>query len=203
MVTISDFREGALIVYENGTIACCDISHQQQTLWINQDIAEQGLRLSSSLKAFADRNSMRLIASSAEPQLPACSWLSGDALADQVFSPCAVQEKSYLYGMNSTHLAASAADNYGSKFVACELFRDYARVDARIAYQDTLNAFGHGANLIMAHADTGRPMFNRTLVDRLHMKLTGTNGRYTYSEFVARIQALLRDRGTEIELVEI
>ncbi len=172
------------------------------------DIGEQGPHLKSllmdcraemlrsgylcALKAFADRNNMRLIASGAEPQLPACSWLSGDALANQVFSPCAVQERSYLYGMNSTHLAASAADNYGSKFVACELFRDYARVDARIAYKDTLNAFGHGANLIMAHADTGRPMFNRTLVDRLHMKLTGTNGRYTYSEFVARIQALLR-----------
>ena len=55
IVSISECREGALIVYENGTIACCDISHQQQTLWINHDIADQGLRSSSSLKAFADQ----------------------------------------------------------------------------------------------------------------------------------------------------
>ena len=55
VVSISECREGALIVYDNGTIACCDIAHQQQTLWINQDIAEQGLRHSTSLKAFADQ----------------------------------------------------------------------------------------------------------------------------------------------------
>lgn len=55
VVSISECKEGALVVYENGTIACCDITHQQQTLWINQDIADRGLRKSSSLRAFADQ----------------------------------------------------------------------------------------------------------------------------------------------------
>lgn len=55
VVSISECRDGVLIVYENGTIACCDIGHQQQTLWINHDIADRGLRRSSSLKAFADQ----------------------------------------------------------------------------------------------------------------------------------------------------
>lgn len=52
---ISECREGTLIIYENGTVACCDITHQQQTLWVNHEIARQGLRLSNSLKGFADQ----------------------------------------------------------------------------------------------------------------------------------------------------
>ncbi len=145
-----------------------------------------------ALKAFSDRYNIRLIISNAEPKLPSCSWLCGDALANQVFSPCAVQEKSYLYGLNSTHLATAASDNYGSKFVACEMFRDYTKLTPRLAYKDTLNVFGHGANLLMAHMDVGNPLFRHTLWNRLYGKLTGTSGRYTYPELVARIQSLLR-----------
>ena len=57
--------------------------------------------LLAALKAITDRNGIHLIAAMAEPKLPACSWLSGDTLADSVYSPCAVQENAYLYGMNS------------------------------------------------------------------------------------------------------
>lgn len=148
-----------------------------------------------ALKAFADRHNVRLIVAGTEPKLPACSWLAGDALANQVFAPCAVQEKSYLYGVNSLHLAASAADNYGSKFVACELFRDYARQNEEILRKDTLNAFGLGANLLMAHTDADHPLFRKNLLDRIRTWLTGRHGRFTYPEFVARIQALLRGGG--------
>lgn len=150
--------------------------------------------LLAALKAMADRHGLHLVTATAEPKLPACSWLSGDALADSVYSPCAVQEKAYLYGMNSTHLAASAADNYGSKYVTCELFRDYNKLTTNIVYKDAMNAFGHGANLLMAHwgsqliqGDT-----RRRPSDRFRMDVLGREGNYTFSTFVSRVQALLR-----------
>ena len=94
----------------------------------------------AALKALADRFGLHLVTAMAEPKLPACSWLLGDTLGNSVYSPCAVQEKAYLYGMNSTHLAASAADNHGSKYVTCELFRDYNKLTTDIVYKDAMNA---------------------------------------------------------------
>ena len=148
----------------------------------------------AALKAITDRYGIHLITAMAEPKLPACSWLNGDTLADSVYSPCAVQEKAYLYGMNSTHLAASAADNYGSKYVTCELFRNYNKLTTDIVYKDAMNAFGHGANLIMAHygsqALPGKARRRRG--DRFRMDVLKKEGRSTFSAFVARAQTLLR-----------
>ena len=150
--------------------------------------------LLAALKAMADRFGIHLVTSMAEPKLPACSWLNGDTLADSVYSACAVQEKAYLYGMNSTHLAASAADNYGSKYVSCELFRDYTKLTTDIVYKDTMNAFGHGANLIIAHwgSQLIQGTTHRRALDRFRMDVLGREGKSTYSAFVARTQALLR-----------
>lgn len=150
--------------------------------------------LLSALKAISNRHGLHLIAAMAEPKLPACSWLNGDALANSLYSPCAVQEKAYLYGINSTHLAASAADNYGSKYVSCELFRDYSKLTTDIAYKDAMNAFGHGANLLIAHWNQQRITGNtrRRLLDRFFMDVMGREGKFTFSAFVARTQALLR-----------
>ena len=150
--------------------------------------------LLAALKAMADRSGLHLITAMAEPKLPACSWLSGDALADSVYAPCSVQEKAYLYGMNSTHLAASAADNYASKYVCAELFRDYTKLTTNIAYKDALNAFGHGANLLMAHwaHQPIKGTAHRRLSDRIRMELFGLEGKYTYATYVARSQSLLR-----------
>lgn len=53
--SIGECRDGALIVYDDGTIVCCDVMHQQQTLWVNQDIARQNLRHTSSLRVFTDQ----------------------------------------------------------------------------------------------------------------------------------------------------
>ena len=53
--SISECRDGALIVYEDGRIACCDVMHQQHTMWVATDIAQRRLRHTSSLKAFADQ----------------------------------------------------------------------------------------------------------------------------------------------------
>ena len=150
--------------------------------------------LLAALKAFADRHELHLVTAMAEPKLPSCSWLNGDTLADSVYSPCAVQEKAYLYGMNSTHLAASAADNYGSKYVPCELFRDYNKLTTNIVYKDAMNAFGHGANQLMAHwgCQPIQGETHRRASDRFRMEVLGQEGKYTFSAFVARVQALLR-----------
>lgn len=53
--SISECRDGALIVYDDGRIVCCDVMHQQHTVWVNNEIAERQLRKTSSLKAFADQ----------------------------------------------------------------------------------------------------------------------------------------------------
>lgn len=53
--SIGECRDGALIVYKDGRIACCSITNQQQTLWVANDIANQKLRNTTSLKVFADQ----------------------------------------------------------------------------------------------------------------------------------------------------
>ena len=53
--SISECRDGALIVYEDGRIACCDVMHQQHTVWKTNEIANRDLRHTNTLKAFADQ----------------------------------------------------------------------------------------------------------------------------------------------------
>ena len=53
--SISECRDGALIVYDDGRIVCCDVMHQQHTVWATNEIAARKLRRSSSLRAFADQ----------------------------------------------------------------------------------------------------------------------------------------------------
>ena len=55
ITSISECRDGALIVYDDGRIVCCDIMHQQHTVWKTDFIAQQHLRKSSTLNAFADQ----------------------------------------------------------------------------------------------------------------------------------------------------
>ena len=53
--SISECRDGALIVYDDGRIACCDVMRQQHTVWVTTEIAQKKLRKSNTLKAFADQ----------------------------------------------------------------------------------------------------------------------------------------------------
>jgi len=53
--SISECRDGAILVYDNGLLVCCDIMRQQQTVWQTNHIAEQRLRKSNTLKVFADQ----------------------------------------------------------------------------------------------------------------------------------------------------
>ena len=55
ITSISECRDGALIVYEDGRIVCCDVMRQQHAVWKNDYIAQQHLRKSSTLNAFADQ----------------------------------------------------------------------------------------------------------------------------------------------------
>ena len=53
--SISECREGALIVYDDGRIVCCDVMHQQHTVWTTERIPSLGNRTNKSLRAFADQ----------------------------------------------------------------------------------------------------------------------------------------------------
>ena len=53
--SIGECSEGAIIVYEDGLIVCCDVMHQQQTLWSNNEIALRQLRKTKSLRVFTDQ----------------------------------------------------------------------------------------------------------------------------------------------------
>ena len=55
ITSISECRDGALIIYDDGRIVCCAVMHQQHTVWKNEVIAQQHLRKSATLKAFADQ----------------------------------------------------------------------------------------------------------------------------------------------------
>ena len=53
--SINECRDGAIIVYDDGRLVCCDIMRQQQTVWQTDVVAQQHLRKSRSLKIFADQ----------------------------------------------------------------------------------------------------------------------------------------------------
>ena len=53
--SISECKDGALIVYDDGRIVCCDVMHQQHTVWGTNEIADQKIRKSKTLRAFADQ----------------------------------------------------------------------------------------------------------------------------------------------------
>ena len=53
--SIGECRDGAVLVYEDGTIVCCDIIHQQHTVWQNDQIAREQLRKTNTLRVFSDQ----------------------------------------------------------------------------------------------------------------------------------------------------
>lgn len=53
--SIGECRDGAVIVYDDGRMVCCDIMRQQHTVWQTDYVAQQRLRKSKTLKAFADQ----------------------------------------------------------------------------------------------------------------------------------------------------
>jgi len=55
ITSISECRDGALIVYDDGRIVCCDVMHQQHTVWGTNEIADRRLRKPTHFSAFADQ----------------------------------------------------------------------------------------------------------------------------------------------------
>lgn len=53
--SISECKDGAIIVYDDGRLVCLAAQHQQYIVWQNQEIAQKKLRKSTSLNAFADQ----------------------------------------------------------------------------------------------------------------------------------------------------
>jgi ligand-binding sensor domain-containing protein/AraC-like DNA-binding protein/DNA-binding NarL/FixJ family response regulator len=53
--SISECKDGAILVYDNGLIVCCDVMHQQNVVWSSAELAQKELHHSSSLYAFADQ----------------------------------------------------------------------------------------------------------------------------------------------------
>ena len=54
--SISECRDGAIIVYDDGRLVCCDVMHQQHTVWATDGVPTGGRRRrNKSLRAFADQ----------------------------------------------------------------------------------------------------------------------------------------------------
>ena len=53
--SFGECKDGTLIIYDDGRMACCDIVHQQNVVWTSTELAAQRLRKTKSLKAFADQ----------------------------------------------------------------------------------------------------------------------------------------------------
>ena len=53
--SISECRDGALLVYDDGLLVCCDVMHQQHTVWATDHVSKNHLRRSKTLKAYADQ----------------------------------------------------------------------------------------------------------------------------------------------------
>lgn len=54
--SISECRDGAVIVYSDGRMVCCDVMQRQSTKWHTDTLATAYTRKSTSLKAFADQS---------------------------------------------------------------------------------------------------------------------------------------------------
>lgn len=53
--SISECRDGAIMVYDDGRLVCCDVMHQVQTVWSTDFVATQRLRKTKTLKAYTDQ----------------------------------------------------------------------------------------------------------------------------------------------------
>lgn len=53
--SIGECKDGAILVYNDGRIICCDVMHQQHIVWSNSDIAQRQLRRTNTLRVFADQ----------------------------------------------------------------------------------------------------------------------------------------------------
>lgn len=133
-----------------------------------------------AVQDFATEMGLTTFGNLSEPKQTACSWHLGDAMLNNVYSPCALFDKAYLYGTNSVKIAAGAAYNFDVERVNGELFRNYAAYDKARLLKDAMNAFARGVNNTAVH---------------LPPELSENS---EFGDFTARVQLLLRNSGRHV-----
>lgn len=149
-----------------------------------------------ALNDFAENHGLYIVGTVSEPKLSACSFINGDAMLCGRYAPGALLDKAYMYGTNSLKIAAAASYNFGEDKVFCELFRDYYKISKRIMYNDVLNAYARGANLLSAHMPALAEK-SRLSEEPFVKSETAPDWQSEFACFTSRTQALLRG-GTHI-----
>ncbi len=123
-----------------------------------------------ALRDFALSLHLEPIILQAEPKTPACSWITGDALANQQYCAAGRMDHAYLYGLNSTTLAASAAADSGHTRVLCEMFARFSDQHSELlARKETVSVLGNGANTLILHPHEKN--LSKQVLETLHRSL--------------------------------
>lgn len=109
-----------------------------------------------------------------EPKLTAPSFSVGDTMLANLYAPCALFDKAYMYGTNSVKVAAGAAYNFDIDRVNGELFRNYRFHDPERLLKDAMNAYARGVNCTAMHLSAELCEDSR------------------FGDFTARVQTMLR-----------
>ena len=144
-----------------------------------------------AINDFAKKKKLNIIGSTAEPKLSAPSFVCGDAMLDSKYAPGALYDRAYMYGTNSVKIAAGSSYNFGNDNVSCELFRDYYKISKRIMYNDMLNAFARGANIMAAHMPKIEEHEHGETVP-FGKSVTAPAFQGEFAFFASRTQAMLR-----------
>lgn len=123
-----------------------------------------------AIRDFALAHQLQPIAIQAEPKTPACSWITGDALANQHYCAAGRMDHAYMYGFNSVFLAASAAADSGQTRVLCEMFARLSdSYNEKLMLKETLSVLGNGANALIMHPFEG--MMDRHFLEPVQRSL--------------------------------
>lgn len=148
---------------------------------------------------FAGEFGIECISGFLSTKFSACSALTGDTLLVNSYSPCALLQHAYLYGINSVKIAAGAGYNFNRQVINCDIFKDYDELDFDVAYKDSMHAFARGANRLILHS----PSFEESNPASLFRMLGHGDEVEEYFRFATRVQSLLRggDHVSDIALL--
>jgi phosphomannomutase len=167
-VSINECHDGAVFVYDDLTLACCDIKHQQRTLWINNEAAKKGLRKTNTLKAFADQ--MDNIWVYGQGTLMIYSKKTGTwnySIGEQFgMLEAKGKEDSYICGFEESYgyLTGSYVrdkDAVDAAFMICEMFAFYKTRGISILdkLDELYNKFGYCLNTLHSYEFEGSAGF--------------------------------------------
>lgn len=137
---------------------------------------------------FAGEFGIECISGFLSTKFSACSALTGDNLLVNAYSPCALLQHAYLYGINSVKIAAGAGYNFARATVNCDIFKDYDEIDFDIAYKDSMHAFARGANRLILHS----PNLEESNPASLFRMLGHGDEAEEYFKFATRVQSVLK-----------